>query len=476
MVIKRFAVLLYLVCLPVGGNSAPIPAGDLGLRHDIQILADQGAIEAPVSGWPLSAADLLGSTEGSTSPKARNVTDAIITGNQVAVTVGGLAGRYTLRSFATAPRGDSEFGLKLDLHTDRIDLTVQASRVVDSNDQQRWRLDGSQAGVELGNWWLGASAVDRSWGPSWESSLALSNNARPIPALVLHRRQAKPFDLPLLRYLGPWTTQILWGQLENDRDFSNTRLFGWRVGFKPHPRLEIGLSRTAQWCGNGRPCSAGTFVDLLSGIRDNQGQNVSAEEEPGNQLAGFDLRYRFDALSRPWAVYHQSMGEDEHQGIPSAYLGLVGLSTWGQRPSGASYRLYAEYANTACSGLSASSPTLRCAYEHSIYRTGYRYRNRVIGHSLGADGQALALGGIWRGQQGHLWRGAVRIGELNRSSAITNTTATTSTDIVDLELQHRRNTRFGDFNFGAGVENRSLTGRSGTWYGRLSVSWTMNFF
>jgi hypothetical protein len=464
-----------LLCLPAGGHAAPIPAGDVGLRHDIQLLADQGIIEAPVTSWPLSAADLLGSTNRPGSPAQRRISDAIITGNQIAVAVGALAGRYTLRSFAAAPRGDSELALKGDLHTERFDLTVQVNRVVDPIDRQRWRLDGSQAGLDVGNWWLGASAVDRFWGPSWESSLALSNNARPIPALVLHRRQAKPFDLPVLRYLGPWTTQVLWGQLEDDRDFSNTRLFGWRLGFKPHRQLEIGLSRTAQWCGTGRPCSAGTFVDLLSGIRDNRGQNVSAEEEPGNQLAGFDLRYRFSALSRPWSVYHQSMGEDEHQGIPSAYLGLVGLSTWGQRPSGASYRLYAEYANTACSGLSTSDPTFRCAYEHSIYRDGYRYRNRVIGHSLGADGQALAVGGIWRGHQGHLWTGALRVGELNRSNALTNTTASASTDIIDLELRHRRTTALGDFDVGAGAENRTLTGRSGTWYGRFSLTWTMTF-
>lgn len=462
-----------LLCLPMTVGAAPIPSGDVGLRHDVQILADRGVIDAPVTGWPLSAADLTGNA--TESPASQRVSEAIINTNQMAVTLGALAGRFTLRSFAAAPRGDSELAFNIDVHTERINFTVRVSRVVDPADRQRWRLDGSQAGFAMGNWWLGASAVDRFWGPSWESSLALSNNARPIPALVLHRRRARPFDLPLLRYLGPWTTQILWGQLESDRDFSNTRLFGWRVGFKPLRQLEIGLSRTAQWCGSGRPCSASTFVDLLSGIRDNVGQNASASEEPGNQLAGFDLRYHFKALSRPWSVYHQSMGEDEHQGLPSAYLGLVGLSTWGERPSGATYRIYTEYSNTACSGLSASDPTFRCAYEHSIYTDGYRYRNRVIGHSLGADAQALAVGGIWRGRKGHLWYGAVRVGELNRSNAPTNTTALASTDIVDLELNHRRTTHLGSFQVGAGVENRALAGSSGTWYGRIMFEWTMPF-
>ena len=292
---------------------------------------------------------------------------------------------------------------------------------------------------------------------------------------MIHRRQAKPFEVPVLRYLGPWTTQILWGQLEGDRDFDSARLFGWRVAFKPTRRLEIGLSRTAQWCGAGRPCGASTFLDLLSGIRDNRGQNISAEDEPGNQLAGFDVRYRFNALSRPWSLYHQSMGEDEHQGIPSAYLGLVGVSTWGQRTSGASYRLYAEYANTACSGLSSSTPNLRCAYEHSIYRDGYRYRGRVIGHSLEADGRALAVGGIWRGPRGHVWRGAIRSGELNRSNASTNTASRASADMVDVELQHQRKTKLGAIDIGAGAEYRTFAGSTGTWYGRFSLRWTIDF-
>ncbi|MDH4074267.1 MAG: capsule assembly Wzi family protein, partial [Gammaproteobacteria bacterium] len=52
-----------LLCVPgfaVAGAFAP--AGDLGLRHDVQLLADYGIIKSPVTSWPMSwdalAADL----------------------------------------------------------------------------------------------------------------------------------------------------------------------------------------------------------------------------------------------------------------------------------------------------------------------------------------------------------------------------------------------------------------------------------
>ena len=39
-----------------------VPAGDLGLRHDVQLLADYGVIKSTVTSWPMSwdtlAADL----------------------------------------------------------------------------------------------------------------------------------------------------------------------------------------------------------------------------------------------------------------------------------------------------------------------------------------------------------------------------------------------------------------------------------
>ncbi|MFP6829356.1 MAG: capsule assembly Wzi family protein, partial [Gammaproteobacteria bacterium] len=144
--------------------------------------------------------------------------------------------------------------------------------------------DGSYLGVALGNWFLSASATDRWWGPGRDGSMILSNNARPMPAITLQRREARPPGARWLCWAVPWTTQVIFGQMEHDRHVPDTQFFGWRVGFKPLPNLEIGLSRTAQWCGEGRPCDFSTFIDLLTGIRDNPDPSEEPSDEPGNQL------------------------------------------------------------------------------------------------------------------------------------------------------------------------------------------------
>jgi len=72
----------------------------------------------------------------------------------------------------------------------------------------------------------------------------------------------------------------------------NVRFFAARFNFKPRPWLEVGLTRTAQWCGGDRACDWGTFVDMVLG-NDNQVDDGGASaEQPGNQMAGYDLRLR----------------------------------------------------------------------------------------------------------------------------------------------------------------------------------------
>jgi len=47
--------LLIGLALPFDANAGPVVApGDVGLRHDIQVLADYGVIRGPVTTWPLA--------------------------------------------------------------------------------------------------------------------------------------------------------------------------------------------------------------------------------------------------------------------------------------------------------------------------------------------------------------------------------------------------------------------------------------
>ncbi len=226
--------------------------------------------------------------------------------------------------------------------------------VADPDDDQQFRADGSYLGVNVGNFMISAGFMERWWGPGWDGSLILSTNARPIPSLTLERNYTDPFKSKWLSWIGPWRASIALGEMEgSDVAVPNVKFLAARVNFKPRPWLEFGLTRTAQFCGGDRPCDWDTFTDMLFG-RDNNDEGGDPSEEPGNQLAGYDMRLRSPWKALPVAFYTQWIGEDEAGGLPSKFIGQFGLEFWGGSPLGG-YRLRAEYSDTACVFTSASS-------------------------------------------------------------------------------------------------------------------------
>ena len=332
-----------------------IAPGDPGLRHDIQVLSDAGVITSPILAWPLSWSSVAGDLtdavsrddlDASQQAALTRLTHRMRDETRVrevrrTATLTAAAEPTRVRNFTATPRGELEAKAELDWTGERfaVRLAVTAADGDDVDDQD-WRLDGSYGAVVIGNWMISAGAQERWWGPGWDSSLILSTNARPPKAFALQRNYPAPFKWKWLSWIGPWSTSVVWGQLEDGRAVPNTRLFGWQVNFRPLPDLEVSLERTAQWCGSGRPCGFDTFVDLLLG-RDNQGdEGVDRAEEPGNQLAGLSLRWASPVGDAPYAVYAQFTGEDEASDLPSKFLGLGGIEYWGTFRETWSYRLY----------------------------------------------------------------------------------------------------------------------------------------
>ena len=87
--------------------------------------------------------------------------------------------------------------------------------------------------------------------------------------------------------------------------------------------LSLVFFRVIQLGGKGRPEGLSTFVDAFLS-QDNYGANTGNNDrskEPGNQLAGIDIRWRpFDAQ---FAVYGQVVGEDEDKFLPNALMFLI---------------------------------------------------------------------------------------------------------------------------------------------------------
>lgn len=241
-------------------------------------------------------------------------------------------------------------------------------------------------------------------------------------------------------------------ELDDSRTVNDARLFGIRGSFRPpNTGLEIGISRTAQWCGENRPCELGTFGDLLIG-NDNRGVNVDPADEPGNQLGGFDIRWRLPKKI-PVALSMQWIGEDGRGGggAIGAWLRQFGVETWGS-VGGLAHRTHIEVADTTCrqGGFGFSDEVPNCGYEHSIYQTGYRYGGRSIGHSMDGDSLSYSFGSTLVQSAGHSWNISARYMEINRIGADNgrHTLSPTPVEIVDLQLSHQRETPIGRFRFG----------------------------
>jgi hypothetical protein len=221
----------------------------------------------------------------------------------------------------------------------------------------------------------------------------------------MERISSRPFETRWLRWLGPWTVSSFIGELDDERVIEDANLFGFRMTARPLPQLEVAFSRTAQLCGEGRPCGLEEFGDMLLG-KDNAGVNVDAEDEPGNQLAGFDGRWAF--RDKSYALYWQWIGEDSRQGGPQigSWLRLFGAELGGEIGSrGWRHRSYFEIADTTCQegGGGFGGDKYNCAYQHGTYQTGYRYEGLSLGYPTDTDSESLAVISVLSSPGGATW-------------------------------------------------------------------------
>jgi len=460
------------VCLLAAAQASAAPQaqpGDVGLRHDIQVLADYGAISGPITTWPLSWDALLMDLE-------RVESDGVVLPNAVLPTfervlsrarwetrrgAHGLRARVAaaeaplqIRSFSNTPRERGEIGAGYSWLGDHLSIDLNVAYVDDPSDGEEVRADGSQIGVDLGNWSIAASTMERWWGPGWDGSLILSNNARPIPAVTIGRNRTQAFESKWLSWIGPWDMNLIFGQLESERAVPDAQFLGLRISFRPLRSLEIGISRTATWCGEGRPCDLDTLGKIFIG-QDNLGDDgATFENEPSNQLAGFDVRWTNFWFGTPVSLYGQMIGEDEAGGFPSAYLGQFGVEGSGITRGQTSYRWFAEVAGTSCD-IVKNTVRYGCGYRHSIYRSGYTYRGKIIGHGLDNDALVTSLGVVVVGSEGNSWQVLGRVGDVNRvGPEATHTVALVPEELASIDIQHSRSTRFGQFDIGLGYERR----------------------
>lgn len=396
---------LLLMAWSTNNQAGPwINPGDATLRHHVQVLSDAGVIRVPITTWPLMWSGIkqdLENAETASLSEGQLISLSYVrfslrrdTSVDMRVTwKGGIRSDPNLfTDFADSQRDQAETSLSADWMGKHLAGQFKVSYTDDINDDPNLKLDGSYLSTIWGNWAFTAGSVDRWWGPGWQNNLILSTNARPPPSIGIQRNHSYAFESPWLSWIGSWHFETFMARLESDRYVPNALLWGMRVTLRPFESFELGLTRTAQWGGEGRPQDFSTFVDLFFG-RDNRGEDgINLDNEPGNQLGGVDWRYSTTLFNDTgFGFYGQWIGEDETNSQPTSFIMLMGIDL-SLHSSELQHRFYFELNDTLAEGYKPDQPGKKnSAYEHGVYKSGYRYNGRSIGASQDNDSRTYTI-------------------------------------------------------------------------------------
>jgi hypothetical protein len=476
---------LFILASTFSSHAAPwVKPDDLALRNDIQYLADTGIITAPVTTYPLMwqaiITDVLNAPIDELSESLQsaliNVKNAYQQDNtknhsvDIDVYVATDSKRFT--SFGNDNVDQANIELAYQYDNQFFAGELQTNYRAGINDEmgdlgKDLNLDGSYAAVRLGNWLVSAGAVSRWWGPSIDTNLIMSTNARPLPALMLSRNNSSAFETPWLSWIGPWTFTTQMAKLESERYVPDALLWSSRGTLRPFRGLELGASWSVQWAGEGQPSSASEFWKVITGGKECANGQPSCDPELdtylGNQLAGFDARWSDTLFGTPYAIYVQQIGED---GSPnglvtdkaSLYGGEVRFSVFKHR-----LMFNLEYSDTqvACSG---DSDNLNCYYEHGTYKSGYRYNRRTIGSTYDNDAEVISATLLGQLKNGHDWQVKLRLADLNTDNldrypddnTMGNTVSKVAEQLNQLEGQYRFDAWQSRFTLGAVVSQTEI--------------------
>ena len=436
---KRICALgaLPLLIVPLASHAKPwLDAGDMRLRHQLELLSDAGMLDAPITTWPLSSRDIYENLkqpkDGEViSPAIKHALDEINQrlqeedyNSSFKVTGNVHSKQLLIRDFSGLGRDKAEVSYDGEWGSPIIDLRLKAT-VADKSDHssdEAFRLDESYIASSLGNWKFTVGMQSRWWGPGWDGSLILSNNARPIPSLSLENVTSGPFENKFLKkyfsWLGPNKLHMFIGKLESDRGIPNAKLIGTRFTFRPLKSLEVGLHRTIQWGGDGQDQSFSNLLKTIASVRiKHQDGRLGTVE--GNQIAGLDWRWNLPtAGGNQFTFYGQYIGEDRVDG--SLQLGdevfLLGGSVSGfSNKLGGSWRGYLEATDTSAGSFKGRARN-NIVYNHGLYTDGYRHLGLSLGHGVDSDSKAISAGAMLSQKNGNFWRGWIKHAKLNQDS------------------------------------------------------------
>lgn len=415
MTFKHSVLSLLLFAVPAA--AAPwVDTTDNYLRQSLQTLSHAGVITGPVNTYPLMwkniVADLAAAQEQPTEELrfALAHVRSALNANQHSYIAGiklkASSDPSLYQSFGETYFDKASASVFKEYLGDNWAAKTQVNyrKLEDGSNEQELTYDGSYMAVIAGNWVLALDQQPLWWGPGQQTSLLLTNNARPIPSFRLSRHSWQKSDAMLFSWLGPWSFTTFIGQGEHSSTPQQIKHFGARFSARPLPQLELGLSRVSQWGGDTLDNGLDAFGDML----------LLNDDDNADNLAAVDITFHTTLFNRPFSFYTE-LAEDNGGRKLGKPMQLYGVRTFFGSES-AVHTLNLEWSDTyiRCEEQMLAGD---CAYEGDIYPQGYRRYGRVIGSGYGADARVLSAGYRYQTFDGYSWAVSMLRGEFLAASS-----------------------------------------------------------
>jgi len=283
----------------------------------------------------------------------------------------------------------SFLGLQNDLRSpDKGTAKFNARYVTDNSISQltfnydrnnNFNLDESYFQYTKGIATYGVGAVNRNWSFSNNTSLIMSNNARPSKSIYL--KLENKFGYDWFPSKANWSLEVFNGFSEGSLIGSKSMLSGIRAVLSPVEGLDFELIQSSQWGGNGYNNGISSFV-AATFFDSNLGPNSNI-----NKLAGFGISYLMPS-NLPLRIYGQAIGEDESGNLPSCFAYLAGLE-WMNTKIKYPTIVGVETIDTRIKITSHDNCGPNTMYNNSTY--DYTNYGKTMGTAIDTEGTSLGL-------------------------------------------------------------------------------------
>jgi len=266
-------------------------------------------------------------------------------------------------------------------------LYNQNLKNIDGNDDTEFRLHKGYVKFTVGNFEIEYGKDTLWWGPGYHGALLISNNARPFEMYKISNPRATLLP-SIFRYLGPFKYTLFLSELDKEALSGhprNSKLFGARLDFKPHPILELGISYVTH-CGGDRPgIGSLSYSDYLKIVFSNESRD--GDKRDSNKQFAADVALTIPNISDIIRVadsvkVYAEWGAEDSGYPPDRRAYLMGM-VLNDIVTVHGLKLGAEYANFSPGSVPGAW------YTHSVW--AMKHHGRVFGHHAGTDSDDLFI-------------------------------------------------------------------------------------